>query len=65
MLADHLGNAGRALAALDLDRNLVRDPERIGGNVLGFHDAEAAAQARAGRHERQMACNGSGKVYVG
>ena len=65
MLADHFGNERGALAARDFDGDFVGDPERMGRRVLCFQDADAAAQARAGRYERQMACNGSGKVYVG
>jgi len=53
MLAYDLGYAAGALAALDLDRDLVGDAKCIERHVRGFQDADA--EARAGWHRRQIA----------
>ena len=45
----------RALAAFDLDHEVIVDAQAVGRHVLGFGDGDAAAQPRAGRHRRQIA----------
>ena len=42
---DHLDDAGRALAALDLDHHAIMHPQTVGRYILGFGDADAAAQS--------------------
>ena len=48
MHGDRLGDAGRTVAALDLDHRLVGDAQPVRRYLGGFPDA--AAQARAGRN---------------
>ena len=41
---DHLRDAGRALAALDLDHDAIMDPQAVRRHILGFGDANLATQ---------------------
>jgi NAD(P)-dependent dehydrogenase (short-subunit alcohol dehydrogenase family) len=55
MQRNQLGNTGRALAAFDLDHEMVVHAQPVGGNVLGFRNGDPAAQPRAGRDRREIA----------
>ena len=55
MQRDQLGDASRARAAFDLDRDAIGDPQPVGRRILGVRDPDAAAQPRTGRHRGEIA----------
>ena len=52
--SNQLGNTGRALAALDLDHEMIVGAQAIRRHVLRLGDRDAAAQPRPRRHRRQI-----------
>src|SRR6516164_5189254 len=52
---DQLGDAGRTLAAFDLDDQAIVDLQAVGRHVLGFRDCDESPQTRAGGHWREIA----------
>src|SRR4051812_30831182 len=51
---DQLGDAGRALAALDLDHEVIVHAQAVRGHVLRFGDSDTATQLRARRNRCQI-----------